>query len=92
LIKYSQNISTLLNNKTLDTSAISYILKKGDINFSESSPRQKPCGTYSVEGDYNNGDAVLMVENCDSVATITTQILIYLSLEPCVFSPTKKDC
>ena len=69
-IKYSQNISTLLNNKTLDTSAISYILKKGDINFSESSPRQKPCGTYSVEGDYNNGDAVLMVENCDSVATI----------------------
>ena len=67
---YSQNVETLLNNKTIDTLAIRYILKKGDINFSESYPRQKPCGTYSIQGDYNNKDAVLTVENCDSIATI----------------------
>jgi len=65
-----QNVETLLNNKTIDTLAIRYILKKGDINFSESYPRQKPCGTYSIQGDYNNKDAVLTVENCDSIATI----------------------
>lgn len=69
-LNYSESISNLFENKIIDTSDIKYILKKGDINFSESNPRQEPCATYIVEGEFNDEDAILTVENCDSIATI----------------------
>jgi hypothetical protein len=69
-INYSQAISTLITNKTIDTVTIDYILKEGDVNFSESSPRQHPCGIFVVECNYNNDDVQLTIENCDSIATV----------------------
>ena len=70
-IKYSSNVySQLISNKS-DSTAINYELKKGNINFSKSNARQKPCGVYLVEGDYNKKEIELTVENCDSIATIT---------------------
>lgn len=71
---YSQDISTLLDNKTIDSADIRYILKKGDINFSESKPRQEPCSVYSVEGIQNDNEVTLTVENCDSIATVLNLI------------------
>ena len=67
---YSQDISTFLDNKTIDSAGIDYILKKGDINFSNSHPRQEPCSVYAVEGIHNNNEVILTVENCDSIATV----------------------
>jgi len=72
---YSQNISTLLDNKTVDSAAINYILKKGDINFSESNPREEPCGVYTIEGMHNDNEVTLTVENCDSIATVLNLII-----------------
>lgn len=72
---YSPNVSALLNNNSLDSTDINYILKKGDINFSESTPRQKPCGVYAVEGTHNDDEITLTVENCDSTATILNLII-----------------
>ncbi|SHJ12440.1 DUF4258 domain-containing protein [Algibacter luteus] len=69
-IKYSETLSSLLINKTIDSTGINFVLKKGDINFSESNPRQEPCGIYVVEGTYNDNDVLLTVENCDSIATV----------------------
>lgn len=63
-IKYNDDIK-------IDTTAIRYVLKKGDINFSESDTRKKPCGIYIIEGDYNEKEITLTIENCDSIATIT---------------------
>ncbi|WP_372754906.1 hypothetical protein [Mariniflexile sp.] len=70
-IVYSEETMFGLNSNNLDSSAISYILKKGNINFSESETRKKPCALYIIEGDYNEKDIILTVENCDSIATIT---------------------
>ena len=70
-IVYSDAIKPLLEKNYLDSVAINYILRKGDVNFSESNTRQKPCGIYIVEGDYKDKDIRLTVENCDSIATIT---------------------
>ena len=68
---YSEGVQSQLSVYKLDSTAFNYILKKGNINFSESNARQKPCGMYVVEGDYNTQDIRLTVENCDSIATIT---------------------
>ena len=72
---YSQNISILLDNKTVDSADINYILKKGDINFSESNPRQEPCGVYAIEGMHNDDEVTLTVENCDSIATVLNLVI-----------------
>ena len=71
---YSQDISSLLDNKTIDSASINYILKKGDINFSKSKPRQEPCSVYAVEGIHNDNEVTLTVENCDSIATVLNLI------------------
>ncbi|WP_370476208.1 hypothetical protein [Tamlana flava] len=67
---YSQSVQKSLDDKVVDSIEIDYILKKGDINFSESDPRKTPCAIYSVEGNIKNKELFLTVENCDSTATI----------------------
>jgi hypothetical protein len=69
-IKFSETLTSLLINKAIDSAGINFVLKKGDINFSESNPRQEPCGIYVVEGTYNDNDVLLTIENCDSIATV----------------------
>jgi len=68
---YSDEAIFELNRNNLDSTAINYVLKKGDVNFSKSKTHQKPCAIYSVEGDFKNKEIVLTIENCDSVATLT---------------------
>ncbi|WP_406683871.1 hypothetical protein N1F78_14435 [Seonamhaeicola sp. MEBiC1930] len=53
-----------------DSVIIKHVLKHGDVNFSESNPRQEPCGIYKVEGLYNEIRTILSVENCDSIVKI----------------------
>ena len=70
-IVYSDAIKHILETHQLDSTAINYVLRKGDVNFSESNARQEPCGVYIVEGDYNDQEITLTIQNCDSIATIT---------------------
>jgi hypothetical protein len=58
------------NQKKIDTSAISYILKSGDVNFKESNIEAKPCKIYQIEGEINEERLGFIFENCDSIATL----------------------
>jgi hypothetical protein len=69
-IVFSEAILTDLSTNLIDSTTISYLLKKGDINFSKSTPREKPCGIYAIEGEYKDIEMLMTVQNCDSVATI----------------------
>ena len=70
-LMYSDAIKSQLINQNFDSTALNYVLRKGDINFSDSDTRHKPCGIYVVEGDYKDQEIILTIENCDSTATIT---------------------
>lgn len=67
---YSSDASSFMKQKDIDTTKINYILFKGDINFSKSDTRKKPCGIYIVEGTINRQETELTVENCEKTATI----------------------
>lgn len=69
-IIYSDAVLDDMAKNNIDSSAINYVIKKGDINFSKSNTRKEPCGIYTVEGDFDTKEMVLNVENCDSIATI----------------------
>ncbi|MFI1743947.1 hypothetical protein [Thalassobellus sediminis] len=70
-IIYGDNVEPYFSNYKSDSTKIYYVLKKGDINFSESKTREKPCSIYIVEGEYEEEEITLTVQNCDSIATIT---------------------
>ncbi len=69
-IIFSEDIIAEIDANKLDSTTISYLLKKGDINFTNSLPREKPCGIYVIEGEYQSIEMLMTVENCDSIATI----------------------
>jgi len=50
----------------IDSAQISTILNAGDVDFSKSKARQKPCAEYYITSEF----ADLYVIRCDSTATI----------------------
>lgn len=69
-INYSQIIDSIILNNDIDSLEIRELLLRGDINFSKSDTRKEPCGIYAIEGEIDKKELVLIVENCDSIATI----------------------
>ncbi|MCF7560759.1 hypothetical protein L3X39_08920 [Sabulilitoribacter multivorans] len=74
-IVYSEDVESLIESNAIDTTIIAYILKKGDINFSKSKTRQKPCGIYVIEGLDNDNDVTITVENCENKSTVLNIIV-----------------
>jgi hypothetical protein len=67
---FSNEAKQTMLQKNIDTLAISAVLENGDVDFSKSLPREKPCATYYVEGKYESKKIDLIVKRCDSTATI----------------------
>ncbi len=70
VLKYDTSLKTKMATGEIDSTAIKHILTKGKVLFSESSPRQEPCGIYYLEGNSDDRKASVLVENCDSIATV----------------------
>ncbi|TYB76241.1 DUF4258 domain-containing protein [Bizionia myxarmorum] len=56
--------------RSIDSATLKNILKYGDIVFSKSDTRKKPCGIYFLEGRTQDALLDMKIENCDSIATI----------------------
>ena len=67
---YSDEALLTLQQKQLDTTVISQILKNADVDFSKGNPRQKPCAEYFITGKDSLKNISLYVSRCDSTATI----------------------
>ena len=67
--EYLKPLLDIINNE-IDSLEIRNILIQGDINFSKSETRKEPCAIYAIEGELDKKELVLLVENCDSIATI----------------------
>jgi len=69
-IVYSDNATSIINTKHLDTLVISHVLRKGDVDFSKSETSTEPCKTYYLDGTLNKQAIALIVKNCEDTATI----------------------
>lgn len=58
--------------QAIDSVQLKTFLKSGDVNFSESDTRAKPCGIYHIEGQVNDLPAMAKVKNCDSLVTVVS--------------------
>ena len=68
---FSQETLRVLQENQLDTSAVSSILKNGDVNFSESITKLDSCNQYVIEGKVLEKYLKIKIENCDKTATVT---------------------
>lgn len=67
---FSEDSKKVMLESNIDTLKISTILYNGDVDFSQSKPRQKPCAEYYITGKKELENLSLYVIRCDSIATI----------------------
>lgn len=70
-IVYSTDLKAQLTTNIIDSNAVNQFLLKGNINFSKSQQRQKPCQKYWIDGFVATKEAVLHVRVCDSIAILS---------------------
>jgi len=73
--QFSENSLNFFQSNNIDTSAVSEILSKGDVDFNESDTDAQPCNIYIVSGESNSRSIELEIENCDSTATVKNVII-----------------
>ena len=56
----------------IDSTSLSNLMRTGNVNFSESKTKLDSCNIYVIEGEFNNKDIVLEVENCETKATLNS--------------------
>ncbi|TWO33039.1 hypothetical protein E1J38_009270 [Seonamhaeicola sediminis] len=54
-----------------DSTIVNHLLNHGDVDFSKSEPRKEPCAIFYIEGKYHDDMVYLIIQNCDSVASVT---------------------
>jgi hypothetical protein len=63
---------------------IKAVLKSGKINYDKSNVRDKPCGTYAVEGVTKDGQEVrIVIADCDTISRVVTAIDLKLEQDTC---------
>ncbi len=67
---YSEEALEKMKMYQVDTSEISTVLQKGDVDFSRSNTKLDSCKTYLVTGRSQIHNLELLFENCDSIATL----------------------
>jgi len=67
---YSEDALQKMKMYQVDTSEISAILKKGDIDFGRSNTNLDSCNLYLVTGQSQTHNLELVFENCQTVATL----------------------
>ena len=72
---YAESVKKTLQSRGIDTSYISALLERGDVDFGKSKPRQKPCSEYFITGKDTLESMSIYVVRCDSIATISDLIL-----------------
>lgn len=74
-IYYTKHARCRMDCRNIDESEVKEILKDGEINYSKSDIKSRPCPKYALEGTTHDKQHVrIIVGNCDTQASIITVI------------------
>ncbi|MBT8376238.1 MAG: DUF4258 domain-containing protein [Winogradskyella sp.] len=71
-IFYSAQAQNTINKNQLDSLTILNLIKYGEVDFSMSNTKQEPCKVYTIFNAFKEQPIKLVIENCDSLATLNT--------------------
>lgn len=69
-LEISTDIKTEFNTYNIDSLSFTKLFDEADIDFSKSDTKAKPCKTYWINTNLKNIKFSLVVQNCDSIASI----------------------
>jgi len=72
---FSNDAKKSMSKIGLDSIDIAAILKHGNVDFKKSSPREKPCKIYFIDGSPKEKSITLIIKKCDTISTIERIIL-----------------
>jgi len=67
---FSEDAMSYFNDNNLDTSLVSTILKRGNVDFGKSDTKSKPCKIYFISEELESGELEIEIENCQNKAVI----------------------
>ena len=68
---YSDALQKQIEAKKVDSAYVNAILLDGNIDFSKSQTKNKPCRKYHIDYYTKEKSSVMQVKICDSVATLS---------------------
>lgn len=69
-LAYTDAVSTEFQTQEIDSTIARQLIQYGNVNFSESDTKAKPCKVYQIENSYKEREVIMQVKNCSLVATI----------------------
>ncbi len=69
-IKTSNQAQEIISTFQIDSLSLVEMIKTGSIDFNKSKTKKAPCKTYWINTSFKENKLSLIVENCDSIATI----------------------
>ncbi|UOB17543.1 DUF4258 domain-containing protein [Abyssalbus ytuae] len=69
-IDFSPEVKQLFDNNTISKDQLNYILTEGDVIFSESNTKAKPCKNYIIRGYLSEKHVEFKIDNCSDRAII----------------------
>lgn len=69
-LQLSSGVEANFLSRQIDSTIVKQLIRYGNVDFSESDVKAKPCKVYHIENSYKDEPVVLKVKNCDSIATI----------------------
>jgi hypothetical protein len=83
-LEYTKHGACRMECRGITEEEIKTLLKSGKINYDKSKVRDKPCGTYAVEGKTKDGQQVrIVIADCDTISKVVTAIDLTLENDTC---------
>jgi Domain of unknown function (DUF4258) len=83
-LEYTKHGSCRMQCRGITEAEIKTVLQTGKINYDKSNVRNKPCGTYAVEGNTADGQSVrIIIADCDTISRVVTAIDLKLEHDTC---------
>ncbi len=68
---YSEELQEAIQDGITDSTELSFFLREGSVNFSQSQTQEKPCPWYVIGYEVDGREAMLRATNCDSLVTLS---------------------
>jgi hypothetical protein len=83
-LEYTKHGICRMECRGITEEEIKGVLKSGKINYDKSEVRDKPCGTYAVEGMTKDGQEVrIIIADCDTISRVVTAIDLKMENDSC---------
>ena len=67
---FSEEVKLVMQQKSIDSTVILELIRRGDVNFSKSDTKADSCRTYFIENNFKEEALELEIKNCDSIAKV----------------------